>query len=35
LIYYESELYFDQFDLNFGQIIYSYSSQFASTATTV
>ena len=34
MIYYQSDLNFDQFDLNFGQIIYSYSGQFASTATT-
>ena len=34
LISYQSNLNFDQFDLNFGQIIYSYSGQFASTATT-
>ena len=32
LISYQSDLNFDQFDLNFGQIIYS--GQFASTATT-
>ena len=34
LIFYKSDLNFDQFDLNFGLIIYSYSGQFASTATT-
>ena len=32
--FYKSDLNFDQFDLNFGLIIYSYSGQFASTATT-
>ena len=30
LIYYQSDLKFDQFDLNFGQIIYPYSGHFAS-----
>ena len=34
LIFYKSDLNFDQFDLNFGLAIYSYSGQFASTATT-
>ena len=33
MISYQSDLNFDQFDLNFGQVIYSYSGQFASTAT--
>ena len=33
-IYYQSDLNFDQFDLNPGQIIYSYPGQLASTATT-
>ena len=32
LLIYQSDLNFDLFDLNFGQTIYSYSGQFASTA---
>ena len=32
LIFYQSDVNFDQFDLNSGLIIYSYSGQFASTA---
>ena len=32
-ISYQSDANFNQFDLNFGLIIYSYSGQFASTAT--
>ena len=33
LIFYQSALNSNQFDLNLGLIIYSYSGQFASTAT--